>query len=38
MLKYASHNADNLGSDVHKLWVSVRILEKFELRRDGGAR
>jgi hypothetical protein len=38
VFKYASHNADDLGADVHKLWVSVRILEKFKLRRDEGAK
>ena len=34
MLKYAGHNADDVGADVHKIWVSVRVLEKFKLRRD----
>jgi hypothetical protein len=37
MLKYAGHNADDAGADVHKFWVSVAILEKFKLRRDRGA-
>jgi hypothetical protein len=37
MIKYAGHNADDAGADVHKFWVSVAILEKFKLRRDKGA-
>lgn len=36
VLKYASHDADDVGADVQKLWVSVRILEKFRLRGDKG--
>lgn len=32
MLKYAGHNAADVGADVHKLWLSVRIAERFELR------
>jgi len=36
MVKYASHDADDVGADVHKIWVSVRVLEKFALRKDNG--
>jgi hypothetical protein len=36
VLKYAGHDAGDVGADVHKIWVSVRILEKFKLRRDKG--
>ena len=32
MLKYAGHQAGDVGSDVHKLWLSVRLAESFELR------
>ena len=32
MLKYAGHNADDVGADVHKLWLSIRIAENFDLR------
>lgn len=32
MLKYAGHNADDVGANVHKLWLSVRIAEHFDSR------
>jgi len=33
VFKYANHNADAAAPDVHKLWLSVRVLESFKLRR-----
>ncbi len=32
MLKYASHNADDVGADVEKLWLSVRVGRQFDFR------
>ncbi len=32
MLKYASYVADDVGADVRKLWLSIRIAEHFDFR------
>ncbi len=34
MFKYAHHDADGTAPDVQKVWLSVRVLETFKLRRN----
>ncbi|NIL99403.1 MAG: alginate export family protein [Acidobacteria bacterium] len=33
VFKYAHHDADGIAPDVQKVWLSVRLLESFDLRR-----
>jgi len=33
MLKYAHHDAKDVGADVQKVWLSFRIAENYKLRR-----
>jgi len=33
VLKYANYNADDVGADVQKVWLSVQIAEHFDFRK-----
>lgn len=34
LLKYAHHDAEGIAPDVQKFWLSFRVLESFDLRRN----